>query len=55
MYYKLKSQGLAPRTHSVGDKQLIGPDADRECLAAREAEAAAERVAKRDGTSGKAA
>jgi predicted DNA-binding transcriptional regulator AlpA len=39
MFYKLVAQGKAPRTHSVGSKRLISPEADTEWLRAREAEA----------------
>ena len=39
MFYELKRQGLAPRTHNAGIKVLISSEADREWLAAREAEA----------------
>lgn len=39
MFYKLKSQGKAPKTHGVGVKQLISPHADAEWLRQREAEA----------------
>jgi predicted DNA-binding transcriptional regulator AlpA len=41
MFYKLRKQGRAPRTHSAGAKQLISPEADAAWLAEREAEAAA--------------
>lgn len=43
MFYKLDSQGRAPRTHYAGTKRLISPEADTDWLRAREAEAAAER------------
>ena len=39
MFYKLRQQGLAPRCHNVGTKQLISPAADAEWLRKREAEA----------------
>ena len=39
-FYKLDEQGLAPKTHNVGVKRLISPEADAEWLRAREAEAA---------------
>jgi hypothetical protein len=41
MFYKLKNQGRGPRTHGVGVKQLISPEADADWLREREAEAAA--------------
>ena len=40
MFYKLDEQGLAPKTHNVGVKRLISPEADAEWPRAREAEAA---------------
>jgi len=40
MFYKLRSQGKAPRTHNAGTKQLISPAADARWIRAREAEAA---------------
>jgi hypothetical protein len=40
MLYKLRAQGLAPRTHKAGDKLLVSAAADREWLTSREAEAA---------------
>jgi hypothetical protein len=40
MFYKLKMQGLAPRTHAVGKKQLISQEADADWLREREAVAA---------------
>jgi hypothetical protein len=39
MFYKLKSQGKAPKTHGAGAKQLISPHADAEWIRQREAEA----------------
>ena len=42
MFYKLKSQGLAPRIHRVGDKVLVSALADRDWLAEREAAAQVE-------------
>lgn len=41
MFYKLDSQGKAPRTYNVGTKRAISPEADDEWVRAREAEAAA--------------
>ena len=41
MFYRLKTLGLAPRFHHAGTKVIISDEADREWLAAREAEAAA--------------
>jgi hypothetical protein len=41
MFYVLDRKGLAPKTHSVGVKRLISPQADAAWLAAREAEAVA--------------
>jgi hypothetical protein len=38
MFYKLASVGKAPRTHNVGTKRLISPDADSAWVQAREAE-----------------
>lgn len=43
MFYKIKSQGIAPKTYNVGARQLISAEADAEWLRAREAE-----LAKRD-------
>jgi hypothetical protein len=40
MYYKLRADGKAPKTHYVGNKPLISPDADDEWLRQREAESA---------------
>jgi hypothetical protein len=40
MFYVLKQQGLAPRLHHAGNKQLISPESDREWIRQREAEAA---------------
>ena len=37
MFYKLDDQGLAPKTHRVGVKRLISPQADAEWLQQREA------------------
>jgi hypothetical protein len=42
MFYVLAEKGLAPRTHYIGSKRLVSDQADREWLAAREAEAAAD-------------
>lgn len=42
MFYKLEAQGLAPRTHNIGAKRLISPDADADWLRQREAESARE-------------
>jgi predicted DNA-binding transcriptional regulator AlpA len=39
MFYKLKSERKAPKTHYVGNKPLISPEADAEWLREREAEA----------------
>jgi hypothetical protein len=41
MFYRLKNLKLAPRIHYAGAKPIISDEADREWLAAREAEAAA--------------
>ena len=38
MFYKLDTQGLAPRTHYAGAKRLISGEADRDWLRAREAD-----------------
>ena len=40
MFYKLESQGRAPRTHNIGVRRLISPEADAEWLRQREAESA---------------
>lgn len=40
MFYVLDKQGLAPRTHHVGVKRLISPEADAEWLRQREEESA---------------
>lgn len=40
-FYELDRQGRAPRTHYVGVKRIISPQADADWLAAREAEAEA--------------
>jgi hypothetical protein len=40
MFYKLRGKGKAPRTHNAGTKQLISPEADRDWIREREAEAA---------------
>ena len=37
MFYKIKSQGIAPKTYNVGARQLISAEADAEWLRAREA------------------
>lgn len=39
MYYKLREQGRAPKTHYAGAKALISDEADAAWVAAREAEA----------------
>jgi hypothetical protein len=39
-FYELKQQGLAPRLHHAGNKQLISPESDRDWIRQREAEAA---------------
>jgi hypothetical protein len=39
MFYKLDTQGLAPKTHNVGVKRLISGEADAAWIRAREAEA----------------
>jgi hypothetical protein len=39
MFYKLRAAGKAPRTHNVGVKQLISPEADEQWVRQREAEA----------------
>jgi hypothetical protein len=39
MFYKLRRQGKAPRTHYVGNKPLISAAADAEWLRQREADA----------------
>jgi predicted DNA-binding transcriptional regulator AlpA len=49
MFYKLGSQGRAPRTHNVGTKVLISPQADAEWLRNIEAETASERYPVRAG------
>jgi predicted DNA-binding transcriptional regulator AlpA len=43
MFYKLDAEGLAPRTHNVGVKRLISPQADADWL--RQREAASDEVA----------
>jgi len=40
MFYLLRAEGKAPKTYCVGKRRYVGPTADREWLAAREAEAA---------------
>jgi hypothetical protein len=40
MFYKLDAQGLTPKTHSVGVRRLISPEADAEWLRQREEESA---------------
>lgn len=40
MFYKLRGVGKAPRTHSVGTRQLISTEADAEWLCEREAASA---------------
>ena len=42
MFYNLDNGGLAPKTHNVGVKRLISPDADAEWLRQREAAAQTE-------------
>ena len=37
MFYNLDNEGLAPKTHNVGVKRLISPDADAERLRQRDA------------------
>ena len=37
MFYNLDKEGLAPKTHRVGVKRLISPQADAEWLQQREA------------------
>ena len=49
MFYKLDDQGRAPRSHYVGAKRLISPNADADWVREREAEAEAE-VAKRNNS-----
>ena len=39
-FYELDAEGKAPRSHYAGVKRLIGPEADRDWLREREAEAA---------------
>jgi hypothetical protein len=39
MFYKLDDQGLAPKTHNVGVKRLISPQADADWLQQRESAA----------------
>ena len=39
MFYNLDKEGLAPKTHRVGVKRLISPQADAEWLQQREAAA----------------
>ena len=41
MYYKMKAEGWAPRTMSVGDRQFISAEADDSWAREREAAAAA--------------
>jgi hypothetical protein len=38
MYYKLREQGRAPKTHNAGAKVLISDRADADWICAREAE-----------------
>jgi hypothetical protein len=38
MFYKMREQGIAPKTHNAGVKNLISAEADQEWLQAREAE-----------------
>jgi predicted DNA-binding transcriptional regulator AlpA len=45
MFYKLESQGKAPRTYNVGRKRLISPEARAAWRRDREAESAGEPVA----------
>jgi predicted DNA-binding transcriptional regulator AlpA len=40
MFYKLDSQGKAPRTYNIGTKRAVSPEADDEWVRAREAESA---------------
>jgi hypothetical protein len=40
MFYKLRTQGKAPRVHKAGTKNLISPQADAEWIRQREAETA---------------
>ena len=37
MFYKLREQGLAPKTHNAGVKQLISDEADQAWVREREA------------------
>lgn len=41
MYYKLRDQGLGPKTHNAGTKVLISDEADADWLREREAESTA--------------
>jgi hypothetical protein len=45
MYYKLRDQGLAPKTHNAGAKVLISPEADADWIRAREAESESQTAA----------
>jgi hypothetical protein len=38
MFYKMDSQGLAPRTHYAGAKRLISGEADHDWIREREAD-----------------
>jgi hypothetical protein len=40
MFYKISSQGLAPRTYVVGSRRFVSAEADREWMQQREAAAA---------------
>ena len=40
MYYKLQSQGLAPKTYAIGASRRISPEADADWLRQREKESA---------------
>jgi predicted DNA-binding transcriptional regulator AlpA len=45
MFYKMASEGWAPRTYNVGVSRRISPEADAEWLRQREAESAHETAA----------
>jgi predicted DNA-binding transcriptional regulator AlpA len=45
-FYQLDKVGLAPKTHNIGKKRLIGPLSDAEWIREREREAES-RIAKR--------
>jgi hypothetical protein len=45
MFYKLEAKGLTPKTHNVGVKRLISPEADAAWLRQREEASARKTVA----------